>query len=143
MDTENTKTAAMKGKGFMRWAVVVAIVIVLNLFFTYAVSLVYKAPVYDAYFPTSSVVEPITDKADCLSVGGQWTDPDPRYQTADNQPQPGTCDSSPAGTPATNMSATYNASSGEIVGPDGTKYTVKNSTTTGDDGWKEMLAPVS
>ena len=58
-------------------------------------------------------------------------------------PQPGTCDYSAAATPATNMSATYNASSGEIVGPDGTKYTVKNSTTTGDDGWKEMLAPVS
>lgn len=58
-------------------------------------------------------------------------------------PQPGTCDYTPAGTPATNMSATYDASSGEIIGPDGTKYTVKNSTTTGDDGWKEMLAPVS
>lgn len=54
-------------------------------------------------------------------------------------PQPGQCDY----TPATNMSSTYNASSGEIIGPDGTKYTVKNSTTTGDDGWKEMLAPVS
>jgi len=54
-------------------------------------------------------------------------------------PQPGQCNY----TPATKMSATYNASSGEITGPDGTKYTVKNSTTTGDDGWKEMLAPVS
>ena len=49
-------------------------------------------------------------------------------------PQPGTCDYTPAGTLATNMSATYDASSGEIIGPDGTKYTVKNSTTTGDDG---------
>ena len=24
---------------------------------------------------------------------------------------------------------------------DGVKYTVKNSSKTGDDGWKEMLAP--
>jgi len=55
-------------------------------------------------------------------------------------PQPGKCDYTPT---ATNTSATYNASSGELIGPDGTKYTVKNSTTTGDDGWKEMLAPVS
>ena len=54
-------------------------------------------------------------------------------------PQPVQCNY----TPATKTSATYNASSGEITGPDGTKYTVKNSTTTGDDGWKEMLAPVS
>jgi phospholipid/cholesterol/gamma-HCH transport system substrate-binding protein len=37
----------------------------------------------------------------------------------------------------------YDAQSGEIVGPDGTKYTVTNSSSTGDDGWKEMLAPVS
>ena len=58
-------------------------------------------------------------------------------------PQPGQCSYSGAGAPATNMSSTYNASSGEITGPDGTKYTVENSTTTGDDGWKEMLAPVS
>ena len=58
-------------------------------------------------------------------------------------PQPGQCNYQPAAAPATNMSATYNASTGEITGPDGTKYTVKNSTTTGDDGWKEMLAPVS
>lgn len=56
-------------------------------------------------------------------------------------PQPGKCDYTPA--EATRTSATYDASSGEVVGPDGTKYTVKNSTTTGDDGWKEMLAPVS
>ncbi len=56
-------------------------------------------------------------------------------------PQPGQCNYSAPGAPATNMSATYNAASGDLVGPDGTTYTVKNSTTTGDDGWKEMLAP--
>jgi phospholipid/cholesterol/gamma-HCH transport system substrate-binding protein len=37
----------------------------------------------------------------------------------------------------------YDSQSGEIVGPDGMKYTVTNSSSTGDDGWKEMLAPVS
>ena len=57
-----------------------------------------------------------------------------------NGQQPNPCDYTPS---ATRTSATYNASSGEVTGPDGTKYTVKNSTTTGDDGWKEMLAPVS
>jgi len=46
-------------------------------------------------------------------------------------------------TPATKTSAVYDAQSGDIVGPDGTKYTVRNSSSTGDDGWKEMLAPVS
>ena len=66
-----------------------------------------------------------------------------------NGQQPNPCEyipaaATPASTPpATNTSAVYDASAGEITGPDGTKYTVKNSTTTGDDGWKEMLAPVS
>ncbi len=60
-----------------------------------------------------------------------------------NGQQPNPCDYNPAVPAATNTSATYDASSGEVVGPDGTKYTVKNSTSTGDDGWKEMLAPVS
>ncbi|EPQ71179.1 MCE family protein [Mycobacterium marinum] len=37
--------------------------------------------------------------------------------------------------------AVYSPQSGELVGPDGVKYSVENSTKTGDDGWKEMLAP--
>ncbi|OSC42016.1 virulence factor Mce family protein [Mycobacterium decipiens] len=46
-------------------------------------------------------------------------------------------------TPAPGPSAVYNPASGELVGPDGVKYAVENSSTTGDDGWKEMLAPAS
>ena len=37
--------------------------------------------------------------------------------------------------------AIYSPQSGELVGPDGVKYSVENSTKTGDDGWKDMLAP--
>jgi len=46
-------------------------------------------------------------------------------------------------TPASGPAAIYSPSSGEVVGPDGTKYSVTNSSKTGDDGWKEMLAPAS
>ena len=53
-------------------------------------------------------------------------------------PQPGTCNYTPSA-----GAAVYNAQSGELSSPDGTKYSVKNSTSTGDDGWKEMLAPAS
>ena len=42
---------------------------------------------------------------------------------------------------ATRPTAVYSPSSGEVVGPDGVKYTVSNSNKPGDDGWKEMLAP--
>ncbi|WP_059015072.1 MCE family protein [Mycobacterium sp. M26] len=44
-------------------------------------------------------------------------------------------------TPAEGNTAVYNPQSGELVGPDGVKYSVTNSSSTGDDGWKEMLAP--
>lgn len=54
-----------------------------------------------------------------------------------NGQQPNTCVYTPSGPP----SAVYSPQSGELVGPDGVAYAVENSTKTGDDGWKEMLAP--
>ncbi|MDI3313022.1 MAG: virulence factor Mce family protein [Mycobacterium sp.] len=45
-------------------------------------------------------------------------------------------------TPSLGPTAVYSPQSGELVGPDGMKWTVENSSNTGDDGWKEMLAPV-
>jgi phospholipid/cholesterol/gamma-HCH transport system substrate-binding protein len=53
-----------------------------------------------------------------------------------NGQQPNPCVYTPSGPPA----AVYSPQSGEVVGPDGVKYAVENSKT-GDDGWKEMLAP--
>ena len=46
-------------------------------------------------------------------------------------------------TPASGPTAVYSPSSGEVVGPDGVKYSVTNSNNPGDNGWKEMLAPAS
>jgi phospholipid/cholesterol/gamma-HCH transport system substrate-binding protein len=44
-------------------------------------------------------------------------------------------------TPSAGPPALYNPQNGRVVGPDGVKYAIENSTHTGDDGWKEMLAP--
>ena len=44
-------------------------------------------------------------------------------------------------TPAQGPAAIYNPSSGEVLGPDGVTYSVTNSSDSGDNGWKEMLAP--
>jgi phospholipid/cholesterol/gamma-HCH transport system substrate-binding protein len=54
-----------------------------------------------------------------------------------NGQQPNPCVYIPSGPPT----AIYSPQSGELVGPDGVRYTVENSSKTGDDGWKEMLAP--
>jgi phospholipid/cholesterol/gamma-HCH transport system substrate-binding protein len=53
-----------------------------------------------------------------------------------NGQQPNPCIYTPA-----SPSAIYLPSSGEVVGPDGAKYSVENSSHTGEDGWKDMLAP--
>ncbi|MBI2703460.1 MULTISPECIES: MCE family protein [Mycobacterium] len=37
--------------------------------------------------------------------------------------------------------AVYSPQRGELVGPDGVRYAVENSTRTGDDGWRDMLSP--
>ena len=62
-----------------------------------------------------------------------------RVQCSGQQPNP--CIYTPAsGPPGT---AVYSPGSGEVVGPDGVKYNVSNSSNPGDDEWKEMLAPAS
>jgi phospholipid/cholesterol/gamma-HCH transport system substrate-binding protein len=55
-----------------------------------------------------------------------------------NGQQPNPCIYTPAG-----PVAVYNPHSGEVASPDGSRYSVKDSTYTGVDGWKEMLGPAS
>jgi phospholipid/cholesterol/gamma-HCH transport system substrate-binding protein len=55
-------------------------------------------------------------------------------QCSGQQPNPCTYTPGPG-------SAVYSPQSGEVVGPDGVKYSVSNSSNPGDDGWKDMLAP--
>ena len=68
--------------------------------------------------------------SDPLTPPGQGS-----VQCSGQQPNPCTY------TPAPGTSAIYSPASGEVVGPDGVKYSVSNSSNPGDDGWKEMLAP--
>jgi hypothetical protein len=48
--------------------------IVLNLFFNYALSLAYPQPDYNLFCPTSQVVTQPQTQNECTSKGGQWTD---------------------------------------------------------------------
>ena len=63
-----------KQPSFVKISIIVAIVIVMNLFFNYGVSLVYNEPINDAYTNPNQVVEAITTKEKCISVGGQWNE---------------------------------------------------------------------
>jgi phospholipid/cholesterol/gamma-HCH transport system substrate-binding protein len=82
--------------------------------------------------------------ADRLPPGGQTPPPvsDPLQRPGSgsvqcNGQQPNPCVYTPGGPPI----AVYSPQSGELVGPDGAKYAVEDSRKTGDDGWKDMLAP--
>ena len=82
--------------------------------------------------PADQLPPPAPPVSDPLSPPGSGT-----VQCSGQQPNP--C----IYTPASGTTAVYNPQSGEVVGPDGVRYTVNTSTNTGDDGWKEMLAPAS
>ncbi len=56
----------------LKWSVIIGIVIVLNMFFNYALSLVYKEPAYDVYCPNTAQVVEANTKDLCVSKGGQW-----------------------------------------------------------------------
>ncbi len=57
-----------------KWSVIIGIMIVLNLFFNYALSLAYKSPEYNNFCPMEQVVTIPDNQKACTDKGGQWTD---------------------------------------------------------------------
>jgi phospholipid/cholesterol/gamma-HCH transport system substrate-binding protein len=84
------------------------------------------------WLPPPQSTAPISDP---LSPPGQGT-----VSCSGQQPNP--CIYTPAPGPP-GSTAVYSPASGQVVGPDGVRYNVSNSSNPGDDGWKEMLAPAS
>lgn len=72
-------------------------------------------------------------------VSDPWSPPGSGTVSCSGQ-QPNPCIYTPAQGPP-GSTAAYSPSSGEVIGPDGVRYNVGNSSNPGDDGWKEMLAP--
>ncbi len=58
---------------FVRWALTLGIVVVLNLFFAVILSIALPAPDYNAYCPSATAPTP-QNAADCDSAGGTWTE---------------------------------------------------------------------
>jgi len=56
----------------LKWSLIVGMVIVLNLFFNYALSVVYSSPEYTDFCKNEQVIDAIETKDKCLAVGGQW-----------------------------------------------------------------------
>ena len=57
---------------FLKWMLIVAIVIVLNLFFVFSIQLIYKSPAHDDFCPKEQVHVIPETKEECVAIGGQW-----------------------------------------------------------------------
>jgi hypothetical protein len=77
---------------FVRWAVLIGIVVVLNIFFIVARSLVLPEPLFEDYCP--STVQPAATEETCVAQDGIWVPtPDNTQVTAVVKPSPtGYCD---------------------------------------------------
>ncbi len=62
-----------RSERFLKGAIITGIVIVLNMFFNYALSLLYKEPLFDSYMQRPQIVSDVYTQERCLTVGGQWT----------------------------------------------------------------------
>lgn len=56
------------------WSLIVAIIIVTNLFFNYVISLVYTEPSYDKFCPAEIYSRAYDTKGQCLENGGMWSE---------------------------------------------------------------------
>lgn len=74
-----TKTTAQHPK-FVRWALMLGIVIILNIFFNVVLTLSYPPPDYNAFCPAQPTVAPM-DAATCDAQGGVWTETGPAPAT--------------------------------------------------------------
>lgn len=77
---------------FVRWALMLGIVIILNIFFTVIVALAYPAPDYNTYCPQVNVTA--TDATSCDAQGGAWNtySPAPASDISNPKAVNGYCD---------------------------------------------------
>jgi hypothetical protein len=80
---ETSTDTNKKHPKFVRWALMLGIVVILNIFFTVLVSLALPAPDISAYCPyaTSNAPAP-ANAADCSTENGVWTETDAAPQPA-------------------------------------------------------------
>ena len=64
----------MKNPLILRWALIVGIVVVLNLFFNFSLQLVYKEPQYQDFCKAEQVKIVPQNQKQCVAEGGGWTE---------------------------------------------------------------------
>ena len=57
----------------LKWSLIIGIVIVLNLFYNYTLSLVFSAPEYNTFCPQKQINIAPDSQEKCVTEGGAWT----------------------------------------------------------------------
>lgn len=70
----------METKKILKWPLIIGIVIILNLFFLYAVKVAYPEPEYEGFCKQEQVVKELNSEESCLEVGGQWSEHTDRFK---------------------------------------------------------------
>lgn len=74
MEAVPTIGATKNRSSVIKWALVIGIAIVINLFLTYLVRVVYHEPLFEDFCVEKQVNEVIENKEVCLEMGGQWNE---------------------------------------------------------------------
>lgn len=84
----------IKQPKILKWALILSIIIILNLFYNVSLDLILDRPQFDEFCPTEQVQKSIGDKTSCIESGGAWTQFDERVPvTAEMAPKgEGYCD---------------------------------------------------
>lgn len=74
METSPTTQSTKHHSGVIKWAFIIGIAIVINLFLTYLVRVVYHEPLLENFCLEKQVNEVIETKEACVEIGGQWNE---------------------------------------------------------------------
>lgn len=74
----------------LEWSIILGIVIVLNLFFNFAITTFYPAPEWDDFCQNRNVL--VENQQQCEAEGGEWFDHSPRPAPTSDKEITGYCD---------------------------------------------------
>ena len=64
----------MQASKFLKWALILGLIIVLNLFFNYSIHLLYKGPIFENFCQQKQVTIQPKNQAECVVQKGAWTE---------------------------------------------------------------------
>ncbi len=75
-----------KRSAVIKWALIIGTAIVINLFLTYLVRVVFDVPLYEDFCPQEQVIRALETEQACVDAGGQWNEGAPVQEGSQFKP---------------------------------------------------------